>query len=190
MACRTCIVWIIADDMTYADAQYMPFLTSKRSEAADFGAAFCPFPLCGPSRASLLTGQMPHNHGVLANNAPHGGFDALITPDKNIGKWMKSAGYRTGFIADKLINGWDGADMIAGWEDYHVALGYRPGQLRNERKRCHQFLLGPRHLGHRSHARPGDRLRPPVGRGAVLSLSQPASAACRQRPGTAPCRRL
>ncbi|MEZ5114123.1 MAG: sulfatase-like hydrolase/transferase [Nocardioidaceae bacterium] len=37
-----------------------------------FANSFSPYPLCRPARASFLTGQYAHNHGVLATEAPRG----------------------------------------------------------------------------------------------------------------------
>ena len=41
-----------------------------------FSNSFAPLPLCCPARASVLTGQYPHNHGVWGNLSPYG-FHAL-----------------------------------------------------------------------------------------------------------------
>ncbi|MCG5213249.1 sulfatase-like hydrolase/transferase [Streptosporangium soli] len=49
-------------------------------------------PVCGPSRASLLTGCLPHQHGVVANDLP------LSPRLKTLGTALSDAGYRTGWI--------------------------------------------------------------------------------------------
>jgi arylsulfatase A-like enzyme len=43
-------------------------------DGTTFDQAIDSFPLCCPSRATNLTGQYAHNHGVLHNNPPFGGF--------------------------------------------------------------------------------------------------------------------
>ncbi|WP_152364475.1 sulfatase family protein [Microlunatus speluncae] len=49
-------------------------------------------PVCGPSRASLLTGSLPHQHGVVANDLP------LSPRLDTLGTALADAGYRTGWI--------------------------------------------------------------------------------------------
>ncbi|TDD25534.1 hypothetical protein E1294_02805 [Nonomuraea diastatica] len=49
-------------------------------------------PVCGPSRGSLLTGRLPHQHGVVANDLP------LSPRLETLGTALSGAGYRTGWI--------------------------------------------------------------------------------------------
>ena len=44
-----------------------PNLDRIMARAAVFRAAHCEIPLCGPSRASFMTGRMPHDIGLLSN---------------------------------------------------------------------------------------------------------------------------
>ena len=43
-----------------------------------FRNAYATFPLCCPSRASILRGQYAHNTGVFTNALPGGGFQKAI----------------------------------------------------------------------------------------------------------------
>jgi len=75
-----------------------PNLDRLRRDAAQFERAYVTFPLCVPSRASLLTGRMPHELGVGGNRPtalpdgtrysaePGAGTDSL-------GRMMSAAGY-------------------------------------------------------------------------------------------------
>ncbi|MEC9379415.1 MAG: sulfatase-like hydrolase/transferase, partial [Candidatus Latescibacterota bacterium] len=44
-----------------------PHMDSLAAEGVRFTDAYCGSPVCGPSRACLLTGRMSHDHGVLVN---------------------------------------------------------------------------------------------------------------------------
>jgi N-acetylglucosamine-6-sulfatase len=79
------------------------------------------YPECCPSRATFLTGQYAHNHGVLSNEAPEGGYSAF--DDRNaLPVWLRNAGYTTAFVG-KYLNGYgapiEGNDPRAiprGWD--------------------------------------------------------------------------
>ena len=59
------IILIVTDDLDYALAQQMDGLDSLlRKEGVSFGNAFVSYPLCCPSRATVLTGLYAHNHQV------------------------------------------------------------------------------------------------------------------------------
>ncbi len=98
---RPNVVVVMADDMRADDLRFMPHV--RRLVAArglTFGNSFSPYPLCCPARASFLTGQYPHNHGVLGNEAPYGfgAFDDRAT----LATSLQAAGYRTGFVGKYL----------------------------------------------------------------------------------------
>lgn len=44
-----------------------PSIDRLASEGVRFETALCPTPFCSPTRASLMTGQFPHQHGIIRN---------------------------------------------------------------------------------------------------------------------------
>jgi len=99
-----------------------------------FTNSFVTNALCAPSRATFLTGQYSHNHGVLSNAPPNGGVTAL-DDTRTLATWMQAAGYRTGMIG-KYLNFYGGIDVNRdgtldiedakyvppGWDDWDVLL--------------------------------------------------------------------
>jgi arylsulfatase A-like enzyme len=68
-----------------------------------FTNAFVTTPFCCPSRATIFTGQVVHNHGVFHDMEREGeSFDHRFTMQA----YLRQAGYRTG-IFGKYLNGWD-----------------------------------------------------------------------------------
>ena len=88
------------------------------------------FPLCCPARTTLLTGQYAHNHEVLSNSPPDGGYGVFneLHGDNYLPLWLQGAGYRTSYIG-KFENGYAEPDEYGtrahatcprGWDDWHV----------------------------------------------------------------------
>lgn len=74
----------------YGHAVDTPNLQQLAEAGVLFRKAFCAAPTCSPSRSALLTGQYPHNNGMLG--LAHRGF-ALNTYSDHIIHTLKSAGY-------------------------------------------------------------------------------------------------
>jgi len=72
---RPNVLFIVCDDLNthVSTSGYQPIQTptfaSLASDAMTFNRAFCQYPVCGPSRASMLSGLYPESTGVLDNNA-------------------------------------------------------------------------------------------------------------------------
>lgn len=99
------VLVIMTDDQTEADMAALP---KTRALLADRGTtfvnSFASYPLCCPSRATLLTGQYPHNHGVRANAPPSGGYPRL-DHSNTMAVWLQAAGYYTALVG-KYLNGY------------------------------------------------------------------------------------
>jgi arylsulfatase A-like enzyme len=75
-----------------------PHLDRLASQSIDFVNAISGSPVCCPARASLLTGQYPHHHGVIINDVP-------LDPDaQTMGKLFAEAGYDTAYIGKWHVN--------------------------------------------------------------------------------------
>jgi arylsulfatase A-like enzyme len=95
-----------------------------------FNRYYVSYPLCCPSRVTLLTGRYAHNHGVKGNVQPNGGFYGFsfrAAMTHNLAVWLQSAGYRTIHIG-KFLNGYgdapydNGTIVPPGWSAWHTVL--------------------------------------------------------------------
>jgi arylsulfatase A-like enzyme len=99
---RPNILFIVTDDQR-GDGTLGPMSRTRhwfREQGVRFPKGFATTPLCCPSRATILTGQYAHNHGVHTN-ADATDLDEADT----IQRYLKDAGYLTG-IAGKFLNSW------------------------------------------------------------------------------------
>lgn len=77
---RPNILLIFSDDLNTRIGPYMeinrhtPHLDRLAGEGVIFSRAYCQFPLCGPSRASVMSGLYPQTNGVLGNNDQPGSY--------------------------------------------------------------------------------------------------------------------
>ena len=67
-----------------------PHLDRLGTEGVHFGRAYCPSPICTPTRVSLLTGQYPSTHGAYSI-----GVTADPFPSPTIADRLTQAGYAT-----------------------------------------------------------------------------------------------
>ena len=93
-------------------------LIAKRGTT--FSTSMVSYPLCCPSRATYVTGQYAHNHGVKWNFEPDGGYYKL-KQSETLPVWLRRAGYRTIHIG-KFLNQMgerDPTEVPKGWDDWH-----------------------------------------------------------------------
>jgi N-acetylglucosamine-6-sulfatase len=122
---RPNVLVLLTDDQTL---ESMRVLGGVRAELAaggtTFSRSFVSNPLCCPSRATLYTGQYTHNHGVIGNRSPEGGYGRL---DKSewLPVWLQRAGYRTVHIG-KFMNryGQDSppTEVPPGWDEWYTSV--------------------------------------------------------------------
>ncbi len=118
---RPNIVVILTDDQTVESLRVMDTVNEELvAEGTTFATANVAMPLCCPSRATLLTGQYPHNHGVRDNLLPDGGYFRLPEAD-TLPVWLRAAGYRTGHIG-RTLNQYtaEAAPLVPdGWDEWY-----------------------------------------------------------------------
>ena len=123
---RPNVVVIMADDMREDDLRFMPNVQRLiGDEGVRFKNMFSPQPLCCPARASFLTGEYTHNHGVWSHAAPYG--FRVLRDEQTLPVWLKDVGYNTVFLG-KYLNGYgwqtlpDGSSSVhyvpPGWTDW------------------------------------------------------------------------
>ena len=125
---RPHVVFLTTDDQTIADMLALPLTAAHvGANGATFDNAYVTFPLCCPSRATYLTGQYAHNHEVLGNVPPDGGYPKLRDA-QTLPVWLQAAGYRTVHIG-KMPNGFgdDPTYVPPGWKEPNGEFyGYLP----------------------------------------------------------------
>jgi N-acetylglucosamine-6-sulfatase len=117
------VVLILTDDMPTSALAAMPNVQSLlAAQGTTFNQAYVSFPLCCPSRATLLTGQYMHNHGVRGNVPPNGSWLRFIPHESNaLPVWLKNYGYHNAHIG-KYLNFYakevGGLPVPQGWDEW------------------------------------------------------------------------
>ena len=121
------VLFVLSDDLNYAlsglghpECQ-TPNLDEFARSAVSFSRAYCQFPLCGPSRASIMTGQYPSVNGVDGNGGKVR-VDRVTLPKhfQNHGYWAGRVGkiYHMGIPID-VVQGTSGGDHAPSWNVAH-----------------------------------------------------------------------
>jgi N-acetylglucosamine-6-sulfatase len=117
---RPNVVLVMTDDQTVEQMQALPRVRRLIGRAGTtFTQYFSTFPLCCPSRATYLTGQYAHNHGVRSNVPPTGGYSKLDSSN-TLPVWLRRAGYATAHIG-KYLNGYGKhpREVPPGWDEWY-----------------------------------------------------------------------
>lgn len=122
---RMNVLFLISDDLNnmlgcYGDAlAKTPHIDRLARRGVLFDRAYCSFPLCGPSRNSMLTGLYPNSTGILANSQI---FRQTIPSHVSLPQAFRQTGYFAGRIG-KLYHynvpnsiGTNGHDDPGSWE--------------------------------------------------------------------------
>ncbi len=98
---RPNIVFILVDDLRWDALGFAghpfaktPNIDRLAGSGARFSNAFVTTPLCSPSRASFLTGQYVHKHGVIDNTDHNELTHKLVT----FPRLLHDAGYETAYV--------------------------------------------------------------------------------------------
>lgn len=111
------IIFILADDLNDFRSTSRPYYPADlwsrvmpnvqaylASQGTSFINSFVSMDACCPSRATWLTGQYTHNHGVWTSYGANGGYDKLVNSGiSTLGQWLQSGGYKT-FHVGKYLN--------------------------------------------------------------------------------------
>lgn len=134
---RPNIILVVADDQRADSIACMPKLQKTFEKGVTFTNSFVSTPLCCPGRTSLLTGRYAHAHGVQTNGDAEEG-DTRATPgardfnqngndELTFARWLKAAGYTTGFYGkylngyeDLLVDATDANDVPPYWDVWHA----------------------------------------------------------------------
>ena len=143
------VIVIMTDDQT---VESMRVMKNVRHLLADrgttFDSSYVSFALCCPSRATFLTGQYAHNHGVLSNVPPFGGYGRL-RGRSTLPVWLQQAGYRT-VLVGKYLNGYGDRkprEIPPGWTEWYGAVNHSAyryyGYVMNENGKLVKYGTGP-----------------------------------------------
>ncbi len=119
------VLFLISDDLNnmlgcYGDKQAKtPNIDRLAARGVRFDRSYCSFPLCGPSRNSILTGLYPNSTGILANSQI---FRQTIPSQQSLPQVFRLSGYFAARIG-KLYHynvpnsiGTNGHDDPGSWE--------------------------------------------------------------------------
>ena len=100
---RPNIVYIVADDLGYADTGYQgsSIPTPSLDELAKTGAELTNFyvqPMCTPTRAALMTGRYPLRYGLQIGVIPGAGTYGVPLDEYMLPQMLKDAGYQTAMV--------------------------------------------------------------------------------------------
>lgn len=111
------IIVVYTDDQRWDTLGHMPAVSRLADEGVYFTNSFVTTPVCGPSRASLLTGRLASTQGITLNEGASSQFD----PSDTIAVRLQAQGYTTALFG-KYLNGYRDQfpNVPPGWSEWRV----------------------------------------------------------------------
>jgi len=123
---RPNFVFVVTDDLDERSMEQLGGIrTIMNANGTTFENAYVTYSLCCPSRATILRGQYPHNHGIIDNGLPDGGegkFRNLGRDKSTIATWLNDAGYQTKLVG-KYMNSYSDLYVPPGWDEWYAMIG-------------------------------------------------------------------
>jgi arylsulfatase A-like enzyme len=146
------IIVLLTDDQESRSMRVMKTVAKElKRKGVTMKRFYDNFPLCCPARTTIFTGQYAHNHHVLSNQPPEGGYGVFneLHGDNYLPLWLQAAGYQTSYVG-KFENGYAEPDEYGtlpkdvpmGWNDWHVLAPSRAqyfGYTLNQNGKLRQF---------------------------------------------------
>lgn len=108
------ILLIVTDDQPDGTMGEMPRVQKFFRAGTNYLNAYASTSLCCPARASIMSGQYVHNHGVQTNGRQEThSFDH----SQSVQWTLQEAGYKTGLFG-KFMNNWYKEKKVPGWDLY------------------------------------------------------------------------
>jgi len=145
------IIYILTDDQRYDELGFMnpvldtPHMDDLAKKGIHFKNSFVTTALCSPSRASILTGQYMHSHGVVDNNAP-AKQGTVYFPS-----YLQKSGYETAFFGKWHMGGHrdDPQPGFDHWLSFAGQGDYYPKRKRNGR--VSRFNINGKHVAQKGY---------------------------------------
>ncbi len=134
------VLFIISDDLNTRIGPYMeianhtPQLDRLAARGVRFTRTYCQYPLCGPSRASLMSGLYPETNGILNNNDQPGSYpveNPSLAEHPSLAGFFRQQGYYTARVSKifhmgvpgGIERGEPGGDEPNSWDYAYNVLG-------------------------------------------------------------------
>jgi N-acetylglucosamine-6-sulfatase len=121
---RPNVLILQTDDQTLESVRVMTNVQKLLAgKGTVFDNSFVSYSLCCPSRATLLTGQYAHNHTVMGNQPPAGGYRKLDHTN-TLAVWLRDGGYHTVHLG-KYLNGYgtdNPTEIPPGYDEWYASV--------------------------------------------------------------------
>ena len=145
------VIYILTDDQRYDALGFMnpeintPNMDKLAEKGVHFKNSFVTTALCSPSRASILTGQYMHTHGVVDNNKP-AKEGTVYFPS-----YLQQVGYETAFFGKWHMGGHhdDPQPGFDHWLSFAGQGDYYPKRKRNGK--VSRFNINGKHVNQKGY---------------------------------------